>query len=59
MLGSFATYGEGKGCCNSGKRDKNNADQQNIMETTSGNLYFQDEVSPKNSEENQVREKNC
>lgn len=60
MLGSFATYGEGKGCCNSGKRDKNNADQQNIMETTSGNLYFSDESNlpkEKQSEENQVRER--
>ena len=31
MLGSFATYG--KGCCNSGKRDDNNSEQQSIMET--------------------------
>jgi hypothetical protein len=60
MLGSFATYGERQGCCNSGKRDNGNADQQNIMETTSGNLIFSDESNlpkEKQSEANQVREK--
>ena len=58
MLGSFATYG--KGCCNSGKRDDNNSEQQSIMETNSGNLVFSDESylpKEKQSEANQVREK--
>lgn len=58
MLGSFATYGEGKGCCNSGKRNNDNADQQSIIETTSGNLVFSDSSDKKEKkQEDVVREK--